>query len=211
MRQPPEPLRLVVALEVEPAVGDVVAGEEGLDLVAPLRPAVPDHPHASGVLGVRLLPVAQQVVEDGVQPLLRRVPRLEQVVVEADVVDRLDRDVRVGVRGEQDELGVGCVTPGLLEELDAGHLRHPLIGGDQSDRSVPQRQLGQHAERLGARRRPDDLVLGTVLGSQVAGDRLRHRRIVVDRQDCRFRHGLGLRVMSAHRTVASALRGPGSP
>jgi hypothetical protein len=35
-------------------------------------------------------PVAEEVVEDRVQPLGRRVPRLEQVVVEADVVDRLD-------------------------------------------------------------------------------------------------------------------------
>ena len=36
-----QPLRLRVALDVVPAVGHVVAGQEQLDLVAPLRPAVP--------------------------------------------------------------------------------------------------------------------------------------------------------------------------
>ena len=30
------------------------------------------------------------------------------------------------------------------EHLDAGHPRHPLVGGDQRDRAVPQGQLGQH-------------------------------------------------------------------
>ncbi len=128
----------------------MVSRQEGLDLVAPLRPAVPDHPQVSGVPWVLLVPVAQQVVDDGVQPLRRWVPRLEQVVIEADVVDRPDGDIGVGISGEQEELGVGCVTPGLLEHLDARHLRHPLIAGDQSDRSVTQRQLGEYAERLSA-------------------------------------------------------------
>jgi hypothetical protein len=35
-------------------------------------------------------PVGQQLVEHRVEPLLRRVPGLEQVVVEVDVVDRAD-------------------------------------------------------------------------------------------------------------------------
>ena len=106
-----QPLALGVPVDVDPAVGDVVAGEEGLDLVAALRPAVADHPHVPGLLGVRPLPVAEQVVDDGVQPLGRRVPRLEQVVVQTDVVDRLDGDVGVGVGGEQEQLGVRGVLP----------------------------------------------------------------------------------------------------
>ena len=134
VRESLEPLGLVVPIDVEPPIGHVVSRQEGLDLVAPLRPAVPDYPHVSGVLRMRLLPVAQEVVDDGVQALGRWVPWLEQVVVEADVVDRLDGDVRVGIRSEQEELGVGGVTPCLLEHLDARHLRHPLIGSDQSDR-----------------------------------------------------------------------------
>ena len=124
-----QPQRFVVAFEIEPAVRHVVAGEERLDLVAALRPAVADDPH-DGVRG-RGAPSRQSLSRsssDRVQPLLGRVPRLQQVVVEADVVDRLDRDVGVGVRGEQHELGVGRVHARLLEELDAGHLRHALVG-----------------------------------------------------------------------------------
>ena len=105
-----QPLGLLVVLEVEPAVVDVVPGEEGLDLVAPLRPAVADDPQPALGAGVLLPPVAEQVVEDGVQALLGRIPRLQEVVVEPDVVDGLDRDVRVGVGGEQHELGVRAST-----------------------------------------------------------------------------------------------------
>ena len=100
-----QPPRLVVPLDVEPAVGHVVAGQERLDLVAALGPAVPDDAHARAVSSRWASPpVAQQVVDDRVEPLLGRVPRLEQVVVEPDVVDRLDRHVGVGVGGEQHEL-----------------------------------------------------------------------------------------------------------
>ena len=99
-----QPLALGVALDVVPAVWHVVAGQEGLDLVAALGPPVPDDADVGRVVRVGLRPVAEQVVDDGVEPLFGRIPRLEQVVVQADVVDRLDRDVGVGVRGEQEVL-----------------------------------------------------------------------------------------------------------
>ena len=145
-----------------------------------------------GSSGVRVAPVAQQVVEDGIQTLFGRIPRFEQVVVETDVVDRPDRDVGVGVRRDQHELGVGRVPARLFEELDAGHSRHPLIGGDQPDLPVPQRELAEHRERFRSRGRPDDLVLGAVLTTEVARDRLRDGGIVVDRQNRRLGHRMRL-------------------
>ena len=54
LRELVQPLRLVVALEVEPAVRHVVAGEERLDLVAALRPAVADDAHAAELVDVRV-------------------------------------------------------------------------------------------------------------------------------------------------------------
>ena len=63
-----------------------------------------------GVVEVRSRQSLSSSSMTGYRLLLGRVPRLEQVVVEADVVDRLDRHVGVGVRGEQDELGVGRLT-----------------------------------------------------------------------------------------------------
>ena len=76
VREPLEPLGLVVPIDVEPPIGHVVAREEGLELVAALGPAVPDHLNVSAVLRVRPLPVAQQVVDYGVQALSRWIPWL---------------------------------------------------------------------------------------------------------------------------------------
>jgi hypothetical protein len=54
-------------------------------------PAVADDLDVVGDLGMTAAPVTDQVVDDREEPLLGRIPRLEQVVVEADLVDRRDR------------------------------------------------------------------------------------------------------------------------
>jgi hypothetical protein len=143
------------------------------------------------VVGVGLAPVVQQVVDDRVEPLLRRVPRLEQVVVEADVVDRLDGHVGVGVGREQQELRARGVGPRLAEQLDAGHPRHPLVGGDQRHRLVAEGEPGQHGQRLRSRDRADDAVVGAEAAGQVARDRRGHLGVVLDRQDRRLAHASG--------------------
>ena len=99
-----QPLGLAIAFDVIPAVGHVIARQEHLDVVAALGPPVADHSDVRRVVRVRLPPVAEQVVDDGVKPFLRRVPRLEQVVVEANVIDGLDGYVCVRVRRQQQEL-----------------------------------------------------------------------------------------------------------
>jgi hypothetical protein len=101
------PPGLLVALHVEPAVRHVVAGEEGLHLVRALRPPVAEDADLRRLGWVRVRPVVEEAVDHRVEPLLLRVPGLEHVVVEGDVVDRLDRDVGVGVRRQQQQLGVG--------------------------------------------------------------------------------------------------------
>ena len=118
------------------------------------------------------LPVGQQVVEHRVQPLLRRVPRLQEVVVERDVVDRVDRDVGVGV-GRHSRVLAGRVVARLLQQLDAGHRGHALVGGDQRDGTVRDSELGEDGQAPRSPTSPGYLVVGAVL--EVAGDRLRHR------------------------------------
>ena len=108
-------------------------------------------------------------------------------MIEPDVVDRLDGDVGIRVGGEQHELGVTCVLERLLQELDPGHHGHPLVGRDQRDCRSRSADFKQQGERFGTGRR-GRLVLGAVLMTQVAGDGLRHGRIVVDGQDRRFGH-----------------------
>src|SRR4029450_7513966 len=104
-----------------------------------------------------------------------RRPGLHQIVVETDVVDRLDRYVGIGVRGEQHELGTGRRYRGTAEELDAGHLRHAVIRDDEGDGLVPAGKLLQGAQRGGARHGADEAVAIAVARSEVSSDRLRDR------------------------------------
>ena len=185
-----EALALLVELDVEPAVGHVVAGQERLHLVAAVGPPVVDDPDVGGLVGVLGVPVAEQVVDDGVEVLLRRVPRLEQVVVEPDVVDRRDGHTRVGVRREQQPLGAlgEAALLGGRKRLDAGHLRHPLVDRDQGDGPVAQGQLRQHLQCLLARGGTHDPVVAAVAAPQVTADGGGNLLVVVDGQDGGPRH-----------------------
>jgi hypothetical protein len=112
---------------------------------------------------VTLPPVAEQIVDHRVQTVLGRIPRLEQVVVQADLVDRPDGDVGVGICGEHQKLRARRMGVGLREQLDPRHLRHPLIGDDQRHQLVTQRHRRQHRKRLRSRTRPYHTVVGAIL------------------------------------------------
>ena len=183
------------ALDVEPAVRHVVARQEVLQLVRLARPAVAHH--ADAVLAARIgLPVGQEVVEHRVELLLGRVPGLHQVVVERHPVDGVDRRLGVGVGGQQDPLGVGHDLERPLQELDAGHPRHALVGHQQGDRLVAQVHLGEQLEALGPRLGAQHAEALAVAPAQVALDRPRDARVVVDAED----HGL----LVAHGTLTPA-------
>ena len=221
-RELDEVASLVVALDVEPAVRHVVAGQERLGVSGLVRPRVADHADHRVPVGVIVAPVAEQVVDDGVEPVLGWVPRLEEVVVETDLVDRLDRHVGVGVRREQQQLGVRRLAAYLGEHLDAGHPRHPLIGGHQGDRATAQGELGEELERLVAGRRAEHAIVVAVAGAQVTRHCPGDDRIVVHRQDRRLgRHATPPRPRGARRyrrgtgrdslDVASEVPGQGAP
>lgn len=170
----------------EPVVVKSVAGQEVTDLPGPCRPAMSDHLGVrNGMLGHRA-PGFQQRVDDGVELLLRRIPRLEQIVVEVDDVDRVDRGVGVGVGGQQDPACRRVQVHRLLEELDARHLWHPVVGDDRRDRFAAQFELLEGFQRLGTRLRADDAVVLAVFAAQVPGHGAGHRGIVVDGQYHRF-------------------------
>ena len=90
-------------------------------------------------------PVREEVVEDREEALLGRIPRLLEVLVQADLVDRPDRHVGVRVGGEEDPLGIRRQLHGGGQELDAGHPGHPLVDDEQRHRRVAQ---GQAADRV---------------------------------------------------------------
>jgi hypothetical protein len=85
--------------------------------------------------------VCEEPVDHRVQLFLWRIPRLEQVVVQVDDIDRVDRGVGVGVRRQQHPAGERVDVHRLFEELDAAHLRHPVVGDEHCDGVTAQLEL----------------------------------------------------------------------
>ncbi len=75
--------------------------------------------------------------------LAGRVPGLQEKIVDVDFVDGVDGRAGVGVSGEQRALGVGINLLGFIQEADAIHVRHTLIGQQQRYRVVSHAQLAQ--------------------------------------------------------------------
>ena len=189
-RRGQEAARLGVG-DVEPAVRDAVARDEVAGGVGLGREPVADDPQPRlGQPRRRLgLPVLQQLVEHRVEARLGRAPRLHQVVVEAQLVDRPDRGLGVGVGREQHALGLGGDLDGLGQELDPAHAGHALVGDQHAP---PARRAGRSPRRSRSpprrsRRAPPGGATRTV--AQVPLDRAADRRIVVDRQDERAHRG----------------------
>ena len=177
--------RLGVALDVQPAGRHAVAGEEVAQVVGVLGEAVADDPHPAGLERGAGLPRRQQVLDDREELLLGRIPRLQQVVVERDLVDRRDRRLGVGVGRQQHALGVGNELARLDEVLGAGHPGHPLIGDQHRDLVAAREDLAQEVEALGAGARAQDAEALAEAAPQVARDRRQDGRLVVDGKDRR--------------------------
>src|SRR6266567_4601202 len=162
-----------------------------------------DHRPVPDDLGLRHRPViggqprVEQRVDHRVELLLRRVPRLEQVVVEVDHVDGVDRGSGVGVGGEQHPPRPRVDVHRPLEELDPVHLGHPVVGQDHRHQVPAQLHLPQRIKRRRARLGPHDPVPFAVAPPQVTGDRPGYTRVVVDGEDRRSDR-LGLLGHNAH-------------
>ena len=79
---------VLVGVRIEPGVRHLVARQEVADRVAARRPSAAQQPQPLERRTVAGDPVREQVVDDRVELLLGRVPRLQQVLVELDLVDR---------------------------------------------------------------------------------------------------------------------------
>ena len=142
-----------------------------------------DHAHAAGLERGARLPRRQQILDDGEQLLLGRVPRLQQVVVERDLVDRLDRRLGVGVRRQQDALGLRHELARLDQVIGPGQPRHALVGDQQRHLLAPCANLPQQVKPFGARAGAHHAVALAETASQVSRDSGEHGRLVVDRND----------------------------
>jgi hypothetical protein len=57
-------------------------------------------------------------------------------VVNARVIDGLNGGIGVGICRQKNAFSFGITMNGLADELDAAHLRHALIGEEESRRFV---------------------------------------------------------------------------
>ena len=152
-------------------LGDGIALQDDLDRIAG---------RVSGVrspAGARRLARQLRGELDRLAQLLRRA-RLGQEPEHFALVDRaLDR-VEIGVAGEQDAHGPRRERADLRQHLDAGHLRHAVIGHDDVDVLV-----ADDVERFGAVRREEQIELP----AEHDPHRVQHALLVVDEQEPRPR------------------------
>jgi hypothetical protein len=131
-------------------------------------------------------------------------------MVDADIVDRLDRCVSVGVGGEEKPFRLGENLDRFREELGACHLWHPLIREEQGYGLSALFQLGDGLETLGARTGRYDAVVLCVHRPQVAPYGSEDLRVVVHCQNHRLAHqrlplgGISCFVLQAPFTIRSA-------
>ena len=180
-----QPTGIGVTLHVEPAVGHLVPRQEIARLVGLARPAVADDLDPVGRRGRLGPPGVEQVVDHRIQLLLGRIPGLEQVVVERDLVDRVDRGLGIGVGREQHAARLGGELERLLEQLHSRHARHALVDHQQRNRGAAQRHVAQQLERLLPALGAKHAELLAVAAAQVALDRTGDGGLVVDREQHR--------------------------
>ncbi len=161
-------------------IGNAVAGEEIADVVICRGPARADDADAFKGRLVALLPGFEQVVEHGIELLFGRVPGFVEVVVDLGGVDGADGGFGVGVGGEEDALGVGVDRERLLEEVDAGHSGHALVGEEERDDVLALLELAADVERGCAGGGADDAVVLTVVAAQILDHSFQHAGVVVD-------------------------------
>ncbi len=88
-------------------------------------------------------------VDDGIELLLRRIPRFQQVVIDVHQVDGRNGRLCVRVRRQQRPSRPRVQVHRRLQELDAVHFRHPVVGEQDRDLFATQFELTQRIEGLG--------------------------------------------------------------
>ena len=146
------------AIGFDPAIGNLALGQEILQPVCLGSPPRADDVGSVERLAISSLPVFELISQNRVEVLLRRLPRLHQVVIEFDFVDRIDGRGRVRIGGQQHAARFRLQRDRLLQKLGAAHMRHSLIDEKEATRSPRARQLTDDADGLLAanRRRGSD-------------------------------------------------------
>ena len=117
-----------------------------------------------------------------------RIPRFQEKVVDAGVIDGADRGVGIGIRGEQCPLRPGEYPHSFLQEFDPVHARHALVGKEQSHVVITHLQLLQEVKCAFRRIASDDTISSAVLRTKIALYRPQNIGVVIHTQQNWFGH-----------------------
>ena len=128
------------------------------------------------------LPVVQQIVQLRIEVVGGRVPGLHEKIIDIGLIDGADGGVRVGVGSEQGPLGFRINVLRFLQEGDAVHARHALIGQKQCHAVAADLELLEQVERALGRIASNDAIFSAVMRAKIALNRPQHVRVVIDTQ-----------------------------
>ncbi len=111
-------------------------------------------------------------------------------MVQVDDVDRVDRGVGVGVGRQQNSTGHRVDVHRLFEELDAAHLRHPVVGDEHCHGFAAQLQFVDRFQRVEPGFGADDPIPLAVVAAEVTCHGTRDGGVVVHGENHGFA-GLG--------------------
>src|SRR3984885_9364170 len=115
-------------------------------------------------------------------------PRLQEKIIDAGMINGADGGAGVGICGKQRPLRAGEDAHCLLQEFHSVHARHALIGKQQGHTVIANLQLLQKIERAFGRITSDDPIFSSVLRAKIALDRPQNIRVVIHTQQYWFRH-----------------------
>ncbi len=170
---------LGLGLHIEPAVRKQISRKEVFKLVRQGRKLVANHLDPFEWRRIALLPSLEEVIEHGVQFLLRRIPWLKQIVVELHIIDCLDGRFSITVSGEQYPLGLREKSTRLLQKFDPLHFGHAVVGQEEGHRFALVFQFEEAVERFLCRSGVENAVGAAVACTQVAYHGPEHLRIIV--------------------------------
>jgi len=122
-------------------------------------------------------------------------------------VDGADGGFGVGVGGEEDALGFGVERHGGLQEVDAGHAGHALVGEEEGDGFLALDELLADVESCAAGGCSDDAVVLAVVAAEVLDDGFEYAGVVVDGEEDGLGHGCFACYSDADGVTVDALIG----
>ena len=188
---------MAVVVETGQPVGDRQLGEarvQRLQLARALDDLLLQRRVQRRQLGVLRLQLAQQLGALALQaearqevldrqPQVGLVPGLGDVLIEPRLVDGVDHRVQAGLPGEQDLHRLRAAPVDLLEQLDALHARHDLVGDHHRQLLAVLLQILHQVQRLARVLGDRDVALAAEARGQLLAQRREDALLVVDAED----------------------------